>query len=166
MSLVITGRVWKFGNDVNTDYMSPSFIRNMPWEQAKKSILHIHPGFVAGFSAGDVIVAGENFGCGSSRESAPANLKKLGVACVVAESFGRIFLRTSIAIALPTLICRNVSGLFDEGDMLALDYDSFTVRNVTRDASLQGTPLPPELVGILKAGGMMHVLKQDADAAV
>jgi len=166
MGLVISGRVWKFGNDVNTDYMSPSFIRNVPWEQAKKSILHIHPGFVEGFAAGDVIVAGENFGCGSSRESAPANLKKLGVACVVAESFGRIFLRTSIAIALPTLICKGVCGLFEEGETLALDYDRFTVHNATRNASLQGTPLPPDLVGILKAGGMMQMLKEEAGAAV
>jgi 3-isopropylmalate/(R)-2-methylmalate dehydratase small subunit len=162
MSLVIKGRVWKFGDDINTDYMSPGFIKNQPWELAKKSILHIHPGFVAGFKPGDLIVAGENFGCGSSREAAPANLKRLEVGCVVAESFGRIFLRNSIAIAFPVLICKGISKAFDEGDQLELDFAQSLVRNVTRNTEIRGTPLPPELVRIVAAGGMMEVLKQDA----
>jgi 3-isopropylmalate/(R)-2-methylmalate dehydratase small subunit len=162
MSVTINGKVWRFGSDVNTDYMAPSFLRDVPWEQAKKKILHIHPGFTEGFEPGDVIIAGENFGCGSSRERAPANLKKLGVGCVVAESFGRIFLRTSVAIAFPVLICRGVSEAFAEGERLELDYDRSLVRNVSRGTELQGTSLPPELVAILKAGGMMEILKKEA----
>ncbi len=165
MSLVIKGRVWKFDDDINTDYMAPGFVKSQPWELAKKSILHIHPGFTAGFKPGDVIVAGGNFGCGSSREAAPANLKRLEVGCVVAESFGRIFLRNSIAIAFPVLICKGISAAFDEGDRLELDYDQSIVRNLTRGKEIRGTPLPPELVRIVATGGMMQLLKQEAAAA-
>ncbi len=166
MSLVIKGKVWKFGDDINTDYMAPSFVKNQPWELVRKSILHIHPGFTTGFKPGEVIVAGENFGCGSSREAAPANLKRLEVGCVVAESFGRIFLRNSIAIAFPVLICKGISVAFDEGDRLELDFDQSIVRNLTRGKEIRGTPLPPELVRIVAAGGMMQLLKQEAAAAV
>ena len=113
MSITVEGKVWKFGNDINTDYMAPSFSRTLDWEQRKKTILHIHSGFTEGFQPGDVIVAGANFGCGSSRELAPANLKQLGVGCVVAESFGRIFFRNSIAIAFPVLACPGVSESFE-----------------------------------------------------
>ncbi len=165
MSLVIKGKVWKFGDDINTDYMAPGFLKNQPWELLRKGILHIHPGFTADFQPGDVIVAGENFGCGSSRETAPANLKRLEVGCVVAESFGRIFLRNSIAIAFPVLICKGISAAFDEGDRLELDFDQSIVRNLARGKEIRGTPLPPELVRIVAAGGMMQLLKQEAAAA-
>ncbi len=165
MSLLIKGRVWKFGDDINTDYMAPSFAKHQPWELAKKSILHVHAGFSAGFAPGDVIVAGENFGCGSSREAAPANLKRLQVGCVVAESFGRIFLRSSVAIAFPVMICRGVSTAFEEGEDLELDYDQSLVRNLTRGTSLPGTRLPQELVRIFAAGGMMQLLKQEQGEA-
>ncbi len=162
MSLVIEGKVWKFGDDVNTDYMAPTFAKYQPWEIARRSILHIHPGFTQGFAAGDVIVAGENFGCGSSREVAPENLKRLQVGCVVAESFGRIFFRNSIAIAFPVLICRGVSRQFDEGEQLELDYQQSAVRNLTRGTELKAEPLPAELLRIFAAGGMMQLLKQEA----
>jgi 3-isopropylmalate/(R)-2-methylmalate dehydratase small subunit len=164
MSLLIRARAWKFGDDINTDYMAPGFVRNQPWELARKSILHIHPGFTEGFQAGDAIVAGENFGCGSSREAAPANLKRLQLSCVIAESFGRIFLRNSIAIALPVLICRGICGAVDEGEQLEVDYEASLVRNLTRGTELRGTTLPAELVRIVAAGGMMQLLRQEAEA--
>jgi len=165
MGFVIAGKVWKFGDDVNTDYMSPVFTKHLPWDEAKKSILHIHRGFVAGFQAGDVIVGGENFGCGSSRETAPANLKRLGIGCVVAESFGRIFLRNSVAIAFPVLICRGISQAFDEGETLELDYERSLVRNLSRGTEIHGTALPAELVAIVASGGVLELLKQEANAA-
>lgn len=165
MGILVNGKVWKFGDDVNTDYMAPSFIKNLPWEEGRKSILHIHPGFTEGFRPGDVIVAGENFGCGSSREAAPQNLKRLGVGCVVAESFGRIFLRNSIAIAFPVLICKGVSEAFDEGDGLEMDFDRSLVKNATRGMELHGSALPPELVRIVAAGGMMALLAEEAKAS-
>lgn len=162
VDLKIAGRAWKFGDDINTDYMAPGFVKNQPWELVKKAILHIHPGFTAGFKPGDVIVAGENFGCGSSREAAPANLKRLEVGCVVAESFGRIFLRNSIAIAFPVLICKGITQAFEEGDELELDFARSLVGNKTRGTEIGGTPLPPELIRIVAAGGMMQLLKQEA----
>ena len=165
MSIILQGKVWKFGDDINTDYMSPTFAKGLEWGQTKKNILHIHPAFTEGFQPGDVIVAGGNFGCGSSRQSAPANLKMLGVGCVVAESFGRIFFRNSIAIAFPVLVCPGVSKAFEEGDRLELDFASSTVRNLSRGTMLTGAPLAPELVRIVAGGGVLNLLKEEAAAA-
>ena len=160
MSVIVKGKVWKFGDHINTDYMAPSFSANMAWEEAKKTILHIHSGFVEAHKPGDVIVAGENFGCGSSRESAPTNLKKLGIGCVVAESFGRIFFRNSIAIAFPVLVCKGVHAAFEEGEQLELNLEQGLVKNITRGAELQGVMLSPDLVNIVEQGGILAALRQ------
>jgi 3-isopropylmalate/(R)-2-methylmalate dehydratase small subunit len=164
MSIVVKGKVWKFGDHISTDYMAPGFNANLPWEQARKNILHIHKGFTEAAQPGDVIVAGSNFGCGSSRESAPANLKKLGIGCVVAESFGRIFFRNSIAIALPVLICQGVSTAFAEGDELELDLDKAVVKNLTHGTVLSGSPLSPDLINIVQHGGILALLKHESQA--
>ncbi len=164
MSLIVNGKVWKFGDNINTDYMSPSFSRGLPWEEMRKTILHIHEGFVNGHQPGDVIVAGENFGCGSSRESAPTNLKKLGIGCVVAESFGRIFFRNSIAIAFPVLVCKGVSEAFDEGQALELDFEHSTVKNLTQGKELAGMAPSPDLVRIVQHGGILALLKSESRA--
>jgi 3-isopropylmalate/(R)-2-methylmalate dehydratase small subunit len=108
---------------------------------------------------GDVIVAGNNWGCGSSREHAPANLKRLGMGCVLAESFGRIYFRNSIAVAFPSLICPGVSHTFDEGDALALDLETGQVTNTTTGKTLQAEPLSPEMLAIISAGGLIATLK-------
>lgn len=160
----ITGKVWRFGNDINTDYMAPSFSKDLDWEQQAKSILHIHQGFTAGFQVGDVIVGGNNFGCGSSREAAPANLKRLGVGCVVAESFGRIFYRNAIAIAFPVLVCPGISNAFEEGDMLELDFSKSEVVNINSELRLKGAELPEDLLRIVAAGGILQMLKAEVQA--
>lgn len=165
MGIVVTGKVWKFGNDINTDYMAPSFAKNMEWQDAKKTILHVHKGFTQGFQEGDVIVAGSNFGCGSSREAAPLNLKKLGVGCVIAESFGRIFFRNSVGLAFPVVACRGITQAFDEGDRLELDFDRSLIKNLTKGTEIQAPPYPPELIAIVQAGGIMGVLKAEAGGA-
>ncbi|MBI4082831.1 MAG: 3-isopropylmalate dehydratase [Candidatus Lambdaproteobacteria bacterium] len=165
MSIVVTGKVWKFGDNITTDYMAPSFSQYSDWEEAKKTILHIHPQFPAGHRPGDVIVGGSNFGCGSSRETAPVNLKKLGIGCVVAESFGRIFFRNSITIAFPVLACPGVSAMFEEGDRLELDFDRSLVRNLTRGTERRGNPLPPQLIQIVQSGGLLALLKAEGQAA-
>jgi 3-isopropylmalate/(R)-2-methylmalate dehydratase small subunit len=164
MSITVKGKVWKFGDHITTDYLSPGFNANLPWEQAKKNILHIHKEFTEGAQPGDVIVAGNNFGCGSSRESAPANLKKLGIGCVVAESFGRIFFRNSIAIAFPVMVCQGVAEAFEEGDDLELDFDRAVVKNLTRGTELSGSPMSPDLINIVRQGGILEVLKQERQA--
>jgi 3-isopropylmalate dehydratase small subunit len=162
MSLIVRGKVWKFGDHINTDYMSPSFGIDEPWEKRKKYILHIHKAFTEEGQPGDVIVAGNNFGCGSSRETAPANLKKLGIGCVVAESFGRIFFRNSIAVALPVMACKGVSSLFAEGDQLELDFEKALVRNLTQNKEIKGPVLSPDLIKIVQAGGILALLKQES----
>jgi len=165
MRIIIKGKVWKFGDHINTDYMHPGFGREEPWEKRKKYILHIHKAFTEGCQPGDVIVAGKNFGCGSSREGAPVNLKQLGIGCVVAESFGRIFFRNCIAIALPVMACKGVADLFNEGDQLELDFENALVKNLTTGKSLQGPSLSPDLIKIVKAGGILEVLKKDKASA-
>ncbi|MBW1999413.1 MAG: 3-isopropylmalate dehydratase [Deltaproteobacteria bacterium] len=156
---MLRGKVWKFGNDISTDYLSPSFGMDESWEERKKKILHIHEAFTKECEPGDIIVAGENFGCGSSRESAPANLKRMGIGCVVAESFARIFFRNCMAIAFPVTICKGVSQAFEEGDILELDFETSVVKNLTQGKELKGTPLHVDLLNIVKAGGILESLK-------
>ena len=156
----ITGKVWKFGDNVNTDAMAPGFAFKAPWEELKKVILHIHPKFTQEAKPGDVIVAGKNWGCGSSREQAPANLKRLGINCVLAESFGRIYFRNSVALAFPSLVCPGVSGAFDEGDELELELESARVRNLTKGTELPGEPLSPDMLAIIAKGGLIPTLKE------
>ena len=161
MGIIVRGKVWKFGDHINTDYMAPSFGREEPWEKRKKYILHIHKAFTEGCQPGDVIVGGNNFGCGSSRESAPANLKQLGIGCVVAESFGRIFFRNCIAVALPVMACKGVSALFSEGDQLELDFENAGVKNLTTGKEIKGPSLSPDLINIVRAGGILELLKRE-----
>ena len=158
MRMIMRGKVWKFGDHISTDYMAPSFGMEESWEERKRHILHIHEAFTRECKPGDVIVAGKNFGCGSSRESAPANLKRLGIGCVVAESFGRIFFRNCMAIALPALPFKGVSGLFEEGDQLELDFENAVVKNLSKGNNLKGVPLSPELVQIVRKGGLLAFL--------
>ena len=156
MGIIVTGRVWKFGHHINTDYMSPSFAKGASWDEYKRHILHVHKGFTEGAQPGDVIVAGKNFGCGSSRESAPENLKRLSIGCVVADSFGRIFFRNCIAIALPVFSCEGVSEIFEEGDRLELDFENSRVKNITTGKEMTGTPITPDLIDIVKRGGILE----------
>lgn len=162
MSIIITGLVWKFGDHINTDYMAPSFSSQLPWAERKKTILHIHPAFVEGHQPGDVIVAGKNFGCGSSRETAPANLKRLGIGCVVAESFGRIFFRNALAVALPVMTCQGVSDLFQEGERLELNFEKARIRNLSTGREASGPTMPPDLISIVKEGGVLALLRKES----
>lgn len=160
MGNLIIGCVWRFGHNVDTDVMAPWTSLNQPWDERRKVILHIRPEFVEQMKPGDIIVAGRNWGCGSSRENAPENLKKLGVGAVVAESYGRIYFRNSIAIALPNITCPGVHEAFEEGDEMELDLRMAVVRNLTRSTELQGQPYTSEMLNIVEKGGLMEVLKE------
>jgi len=160
MDAPIKGRAWRFGDNVNTDVMAPGFAMGYPWEELKKVILHIHETFVACAGPGDVIVAGRNWGCGSSRENAPANLKRLGLGCVIAESFGRIYFRNSIALAFPAIVCPGISEHVNEGDELQLELASARITNLTTNRSLRGEPLSADMLEILKMGGIVAALKK------
>ncbi|MFB6367334.1 3-isopropylmalate dehydratase small subunit [Paenibacillus elgii] len=152
-------RVWLFGNNVNTDLMSPSYTWNMEWEEAKRHILINHEGFASGVKPGDIIVAGSNFGCGSSREAAPANLLKLGVKAVVAKSFARIFFRNSIALGLPVMVSNEAADMLRGGDHVKLQVAGGTVTREAPYLQLQTEPYSEELLELINGGGLIARLK-------
>lgn len=158
---MIRGRVWKFGNNINTDLLSPGKYLAATVEEIKEHVLEaVNPRFAKEVQQGDILVAGKNFGCGSSRESAPRALKALGIGAVVADSFARIFYRNAVAIGLPVLACPSVSQSFEEGETLELDLANARVKNLNRNISLQGNPLPPEMLEVLHKGGITSLLKE------
>ena len=129
-------------------------------EGIEKVVLHVHKKFTEEAVPGDVIVAGRNWGCGSSRENAPANLKRLGLGCVVAESFGRIYFRNSIALAFPSIVCPDIAEHFEEGDALELELETARIKNLTRNKSFQGEPLSTDMLEIINKGGIVEALKE------
>lgn len=161
---VLRGRVWKFGHDVDTDVMAPWGVIAKPFEERRGHVLAIRPEFAAEVAPGDLIVAGRNWGCGSSREQAPENLALLGVAAVVAESFGRIYFRNAIAQAFPNVACPGIGEATEDGDELELHLATATVRNLRTGAVLIGRPYTPEMLAIVEAGGLLEVLRQKVAA--
>ena len=158
----IKGKTWCFGDGISTDLLSPGQYAVDSLQVRKMHTLEsIDPRFATDVKAGDVVVAGRDFGCGSSRETAPENLKELGVACVVADSFSRLFLRNAVAIGLPVLPCQGASGAFSPGSDIEVDLATGDVRNVATGAVLHGEPLPESMRRILSAGGMLAILKSD-----
>ncbi len=157
---VLRGRVWKFGDDVSTDLLAPGAYAVAPLEERKKHVLEaVRAEFPHQVRPGDVVVAGRNFGCGSSRETAPEGLLALGVACVLAESFARIFFRNAVALGLPVLPCPGVAELFEDGDPAEVVVSEAWVRNPRTGRELRGHPLPPVMVEILQAGGILERLR-------
>lgn len=158
-SLIIKGKVWRFGDNVDTDQITPSQYMDLPIEEMSRHVFEpIDCNFVSKFTSGDLIVGGSNFGCGSSRETAPDALKHIGVAAVVAENFGRIFFRNSIAIGLPVLICPHVSEEVEQGDEIEVDLDAAQVTVLKNQKTLPGIPLNAMMLTSLKKGGIMKLL--------
>jgi 3-isopropylmalate/(R)-2-methylmalate dehydratase small subunit len=160
VSNTVRGRVWKFGDNVDTDVMAPWNSISLPWEERREQVLHIRPEFVEQVQPGDLIVAGRNWGCGSSREAAPKNLKRLGVGRVLAESFGRIYFRNCVALAFPNLACPGIAEATCEGDEVEFDLATGQVRNLTRDVELQASPYTADMLEIVERGGLMEVLRE------
>ena len=157
---VMRGRAWKFDHDISTDLLSPGTYAVDPVEVRMLHTLEsVSPGFASEVEAGDVVIAGRNFGCGSSRETAAENLKALGIVCVVAESLSRLFMRNAVAIGLPVLICAGVHEAFADGDDVAIDLAAGTIGSVDGERRLQGESLPPEMRDILAAGGILALLE-------
>ena len=157
---LIRGRVWMFGDNVDTDVITPSIYIDAPMEEIKKHVLEaLNPRFSLEVQQGDVIIAGNNFGCGSSRETAPNAIQALGVAAVVAESFGRIFFRNAIAIGFPIITCSNVSEYFHEGEEAELDISRAIVKNLTQNISFTGKIMSGDILDILSSGGILSFLK-------
>lgn len=158
---VVKGKVWKFDDNISTDFLMPGFTRGeTPEERATFCMRANRPEFAQEVQPRDVIVAGKNFGCGSSRPAA-RNLITLGVSCVIAESFGRIFFRNSVNLGFPVLYCKGVHDAFEEGDILQADFHTGEVKNLTSGKVLQADPLPEVAMKILDAGGVVALLKQE-----
>lgn len=158
---VIRGKVRIFGDNIDTDVMVPGQYLDAPMEEVVNHVFEsTNPNFVKEVKKGDIIVAGKNFGCGSSRENAPAALKDLGIGCIIAESFARIFFRNAIAIGLPAISCSNVTKYFTEGDIALVRLAEALVENKTRNISRPAEPLSDEMINILNKGGIIELLKE------
>ena len=155
------GHVHLFGNDVNTDEIIPARYLNSidPALLAKHCMEDADPEFIKKAQVGDLIVAGENFGCGSSREHAPIALKAAGVACVVAKSFARIFFRNAINIGLPIVTCPEAAADARSGHELEIDLAKGELKNLTTGRTFTFPPFTPELQAIIAAGGLMPFVK-------
>ncbi|MDD2666189.1 MAG: 3-isopropylmalate dehydratase small subunit [Methanocellales archaeon] len=154
------GNVWKFGDDVDTDAIIPGryLTINDPNELAKYAFEGILPEFAQQVRSGDIIVAGRNFGCGSSREHAPLALKGAGISCIIAKSFARIFFRNAINIGLPVLECDEVDQI-ETGDHLKVDLEKGMIWNQTKDEKYPATPLPEFIRKIIEHGGLIGYTK-------
>lgn len=155
------GKVWKFGENLNTDEIIPARY-NLTIEEkelAKNVFCEIKPEFAKKVQPGDVIVAGNNFGCGSSREHAPVAIKGSGAACVIAVSFARIFFRNAINIGLPILECPEAAAEIEEGDEVEVDLSSGKIVDHTLNTTYQAQPLPDFVLKIAAAGGIVNFLK-------
>jgi len=158
----LRGRVHKYGADVNTDVIIPARYLNTsdPQELAQHCMEDEDPEFVRRVRPGDIIVAGTNFGCGSSREHAPIAIKAAGVSCVIAKSFARIFYRNAINLALPVLECAEAVDGSESGDELEVDLESGAVRNLTRGTAFQAKPFPDFMLELLQAGGLVEYTRR------
>ncbi|MDD2448893.1 MAG: 3-isopropylmalate dehydratase small subunit [Sulfurimonas sp.] len=158
----IEGKVWTFGGDIDTDliiaarYLSTS----VPEELAKHVMEDADPDFVKNMSVGDVIVAGENFGCGSSREHAPIALKAAGVAAVIAPTFARIFYRNSFNMGLPIFELKE-SAEISQGDNIVVDMNNGTITNKTTNKTYDFTPIPEFMQELIDAGGLMSYAQNE-----
>ncbi|MFA5771864.1 MAG: 3-isopropylmalate dehydratase small subunit [Thermoplasmata archaeon] len=160
--MIVEGRVWKFGDNINTDLIYPSKYLTIaePTEMAKHAMENADAKFSENVSVGDIIVAGRNFGCGSSREQAAVCLKYTGISAIIAESFARIFYRNAINLGIPILVCPNISKIVRVGDLLQVDFENGVVRNKKRRKSIKTDPLPSFLIDIIKDGGLVPNLRK------
>ena len=153
----IRGRVWKYGDNVDTDAIIPARYLNTssPKEMAAHCMEDIDPTFVEKVRPGEIIVAGKNFGCGSSREHAPLAIKASGVSCVIAETFARIFFRNAINIGLPILECPEAARNTEQGQTLMVDLAEGLIHNLDTGAVLQATAYPSFMLELIDAGGLI-----------
>lgn len=165
MQKVLNGNAFVFGNNIDTDQIYPGrFVEFTDVEDvAKYAMFGADPDFTKKVKKGDFIVAGTNFGCGSSREHAAITLKAVGVGAIIAESFARIFYRNAINLGLPLIVCPNISKLIQTGDSLTLDLHSGKIKN---EKALIATaePMSEYVLNILESGGIKPLIKQQLEA--
>ena len=156
------GRVHKYGDNVDTDVIIPARHLNTQDhdELASHCMEDIDAEFVNKVKTGDIMVAGNNFGCGSSREHAPVAIKASGISCVIAATFARIFYRNSINIGLPILECPEASSKIEDGDEVSIDFDTGIITNETKGETYQAMPFPDFIKEIMADGGLMNNLRK------
>ena len=156
------GKVFKYPDNVDTDVIIPARYLNTAnaQELAKHCMEDIDTEYVKQVQPGDIMVAGWNFGCGSSREHAPLVIKTCGTGCVIAKSFARIFYRNAINIGMPILECEQAAEEIQPGDQVAVDFDTGIIRNITAGKTYQAEPFPDFIQNIIKKGGLLASFKE------
>lgn len=161
----VSGKTYKYGDNVDTDVIIPARYLNTP--DAKELAAHcmedIDASFAKTVKPGEIIVAGKNFGCGSSREHAPLAIKTCGVACVIASTFARIFYRNALNIGLPILECPEAAEKISAGDEISVDFDTGRIVDATTGVSFQAEPFPPFMQDLIAAGGLASYMKSQAE---
>ena len=162
------GRVWKYGDHVDTDVIIPAryLSTSEPAELAKHCMEDIDESFRIQVQAGDIMVAGRNFGCGSSREHAPVAIQACGISCVIAHSFARIFFRNAINIGLPMLEVGDKIKELRQGDQLKLHLEEGRIENLTTGVVIEAAPLPAFVAEIAQAGGLIAYVREQAERSV
>jgi len=155
--MILQGRAFCFGDHIDTDVIIPArYLTSFdPVKLAAFCMEGVDPTFAASVQPGDFVVAGENFGCGSSREHAPLALKGAGVGCVIAASFARIFHRNAINVGLPIVVCPEAFSMSEPGDLLSVDLHAGVIENRTRGGVYQAQRYPPFLLALIEAGGLI-----------
>lgn len=161
--MVLRGRAWKFGRDIDTDVIIPvRYCGNQdPNELAKHCMEGIAPDFYRKVKPGDIIIAEENFGCGSSREPAPISIKAAGISCIIAKSFARIFYRNAFNVGLPLLECLDAPEWIEEGHEVEVDLDTGEIREFSQGRSFSAKPVPPFMQQLIRDGGLMNHLAKE-----
>ena len=163
---MLSGKAIKYGNNVDTDVIIPA--RYLNTSDAKELASHcmedIDKDFVIKVKPGDIIVAGKNFGCGSSREHAPLAIKTAGISCIIAETFARIFYRNSINIGLLILECKEAAKDIEDGNEVSIDVSTGVIINNTKGKTYKATPFPAFMQEIINAEGLLNYLKERTDA--
>lgn len=160
--MTMKGEAFKYGSHVDTDAIIPARYLNLhePAELARHCMEDIDAGFVGKVKSGDIIVADENFGCGSSREHAPVAIKASGISCVIARSFARIFFRNAINIGLPLLECTEAAGDIRSGDTVEVDLATGAITNLSTGRTFTSKPYPEFMMQIVQAGGLVEHTKK------
>ena len=156
--MILKGRVWKFGDDVDTDVIIPVQYSTDPREFGKHCMGGIERDFHKKVKRGDIMVARKNFGCGSSREPAPLAIKATGISCIIAKTFARIFYRNAFNVGLLLLECADAPDRIEEGHEIEVNLDTGEIRDLHLSQSFKAKPIPPFMQDLLRDGGLMNHL--------
>lgn len=160
---MIKGKTVKYGDNVDTDVIIPARYLNTSDEKelASHCMEDLDKNFLKKINRGDIIIAGKNFGCGSSREHAPIAIKASGISCVIAETFARIFFRNSINIGLPIMECKEAARDIDENDEISIDVNSGLITNITKNKTYKAAPFPEFMQKIIESQGLINYIKKE-----